>query len=225
MTDLITIAILVGIGILTSILPEKVMDGLTNVFSLGQVGIRTIRRRNDRSDTLTNFILFLCFVFSFGYLFVPYWEMVYCILFGVSYLCLIAQTNRIAHPFSKRKRISVLLAVWLMSAIAFAGAIGLFNHHQFIRDINIFSKVMYTHNIYSYFYYLTNHEWVSALFEGVIMFASFYVTWAQFKYMRLENSFKANTMIRFWIKIVLVCIILIGLSFGGYCAIKYAYYL
>lgn len=224
MTDLVVLGIVSVIGIVITCIPKKWLDVITDVFSLQTYGIRTIRRRNDQTDTLTNCILFVCFLFSVGYCFIPYSFVLYSVLFAVSFLCLIAQTNRVTADLTPRERFSLLSAVWFMSTTAYVGAIGMFNQHQAEKDTAVFIQSLYAHELQSVLYFLTHHEFMTVTLQIVVFFVSFYVVWAQFKYMRLENTYKANNLINFWIKTICVCLLLIGLSFGGFYCMNRAYY-
>lgn len=224
--DFIVLVVLAAIAVVFCFLPTTVQQWFAAHLSFGHFGIRTIKRRHDQTDTLGNFILFLCLVFCCLYWKIPqYFLLLYTILFGISFLILMSQTYRISQTYSKKKQISLILAIFTMCAIAYCSAIGLLNGHQIMKDLPVFLQSLQKNETSSFFYYVRHYEWVSVILSGLVMFYTFYLVCAQFKYMRLENSFKADNMIFFWIKVIFVSILSIGLGYGGYRIIALAYYL
>ncbi len=208
-------------------LPASACDCLAKKASLGSFGIRELPRRNDRTDTLANCILFVLFIFSCVYWLIPDMTIVY-ILYTVLYLfsciLLFGQTCRISKDFGDGAHLALFLLIGLMMFVSYVSALGLLNGQQIIIDVVSFRKQVQANQLLDYFYYLKHHEFFSVFIQGVLFFASFYVVWAQFKYMRLEDTFKANHIVLFAFKIVFVCAIMMGLSYGGYYALDFAYY-
>lgn len=214
----------VGIGVLLYFLPQNMYNGITNVFSLNDLGIRKNNWRHDYDDLLASLFLLLSFIFSFVFYEIPYFYVVYSILYLFSFLCVLAQTNRICKSESKKHRLSLIFAIYCMSGIAYLCAIGVFNHQQAYVDAYVFQKALANKEVFRLFYWATNHEPISNLLQSILFFASFYVEWAQFKYMRLEDSYKANNLIFFWIKVILICVILLFLSSQGFQFINNVFY-
>ncbi len=208
-------------------LPSSACDWLAQKASFGSFGIRELPRRNDKTDTLGNCILFLLFVFSCTYWLIPDMTIVYIvytILYLLSCIFLLGQTCRVSKDYSDGHHLALFLLIGLMMFVAYVSAIGLLNGQQIITDVVPFRKQVQTDQLLDVFYYLKNHEIFSVILQGILFFASFYLVWAQFKYMRLEDSYKANHIVLFAFKIIFVCIIMLGLSYGGYYMIDFAYY-
>lgn len=224
--DFVVVVVLVAIAVVLCILPTTIQQWWANHLSFDHFGIRTIKRRHDQTDTLGNFILFACLVFC-----CLYWQLqdsfmvIYTVLFGISFVLLMGQTYRISSTYPKKKQNSLILAIFTMSAIAYCSAIGLWNGHQILKDLPVFLQSLQKHATSSFFYYVRHYEWASVILSGLTMFYTFYLILAQFKYMRLEDTFKADTLIFFWIKVIFVSILSIGLGYGGYVLIAFAYYL
>lgn len=225
-TDLFVILAFVPIGVVLCILPESVQKWLAQYISLGQFGIRTIERRHDKTDTLGNIILFLCLVFCVSYWLLPeYFFIIYSILFWISFVILCAQVFRISQDYPQKKQISLILSIYVMCVIAYCCAAGFLSGHQIYHDLSLFLKDIHKNPFTSVLYYLQNYQWASVILTGVTMMYSFYLVWAQFKYMRLENSFKADNIIFFWIKVTFVSILSIALGYGGYVLLAVSYHI
>ena len=81
MGDYIVMGI-VGILILVmSVLPKTVYNGITYTFSMHKYGIRKIQRYRTTTDTLANCIIGVLVVFSIFYCFIPFYSVVYAILY------------------------------------------------------------------------------------------------------------------------------------------------
>ena len=95
MGDYIVMGIVGILVLVMSVLPKTVYNGITYTFSMHKYGIRKIQRYRTTTDSIANLIIGILVVFSIFYCFIPFYSVVYAILFILSYLCLLAQVNRV----------------------------------------------------------------------------------------------------------------------------------
>lgn len=224
MTDYIIYGIVGVIALIALLLPKPIRHAITTIFSFGEFGLWEIHWRHDTVDLISNFILLLMFIFSVGYFMVPYYQIVYILLYGFAVICLLAQTYRVTDDDPTWKSILTLLPLLIMLAVAFFGAMGLFNQHHAVKATTVFVKALEKKELLDPIFWISNPEPLIVIFQALSYFASFYVAWAQFKSMRLDDTYKANNLFLLWIKIIFVCAILFGLNFGLYFALKKAFY-
>ena len=63
------------------------------------------------------------------------------------------------------------------------------------------------------------------LFQAFLYFIPMYCLWAQFKYMRLEDTYTGRNIGLFLIKVILICIFMVLFAYGGYEVLNWAYYI
>ncbi len=212
------------IGLVFILMPKPIRQWMASTISLNKFGIRYSNWRRDRIDTLTNFFLFLSFLFSIIAPFIPYGIYIFCGLFMFAFLCLMGQTYRISEKEKASTRLSIVIAIVLMSVVAHLSATilvrlnGLDPLTQFLKDVQ-------EGNIYYFAYWVTRYEPILLLNQMACYLAAFYVVWAQFKYMRLENHYKATKIGFLWFKIILVCLLLVANSLGFVYLVNMVYYL
>lgn len=212
------------VGLVGIILPKPIRQFLASTISLNTFGIRYSNWRRDRIDTLTNFFLFIYFLFSIAAPFIPYGKYIFCGLYMLAFLCLMGQTYRVSEKEITTTRLSIVIAIVLMSVVAHVSATilvrlnGLDPLAQFLKDVQ-------DGNIYYFSYWVTRYEPILLLNQMVCYFAAFYVVWAQFKYMRLEKHYKATKLGFLWFKIILVCLLLVANSLGFVYLVNMVYYL
>ena len=225
--DILCLAVSFVLGVGISFLPEGACNWLAKKGTMGSFGIREIPRRNDKTDTFANTILFIALIFSCLYWVTPdmtYIYVAYTILYLMSCIFLLMQTCRISKGYDDGHHLALFISVGMMMFVAYISAMSILNGHQVITDLAVFKKHIAAGKLWHVLYYFKNHEIFSVILQGILFFVSFYVVWAQFKYMRLEDSYKANNIVFFCIKIVFVCLILVALSAGGYYFLDAAYY-
>ena len=122
---------LVGILVnLMSILPKSVYNAITYVFSMHKNGIRKIRKYNSTTDSIANLLIGVSIVFCIFYCFIPFYSILYAIFFMVSYLCMLAQANRVTSRKTQSVARTVLFLTNLFAGVSFLGALGFLNHHM-----------------------------------------------------------------------------------------------
>jgi len=73
------------------------------------------------------------------------------------------------------------------------------------------------------FYLLTNHSIIVYILQGILFFIPVYCMWSQFKYMRLENTYKAMNIITYVIKVLFICFVMAFLAIEGFDFINFVY--
>lgn len=225
--DTITVVISVLLGIGICFLPNSASEWIATKASLHSFGIRNLPRKNDKTDTLANMVLFFLLVFSCTYWLIPditIAYILYSLLYLISCFLLLAQCCRISKSYSEGHHLAFFLAMALMMVLSYISAMSVFNGHQVVDDLLVFRKHLAHNELFEILYYFQNHEIFSVILQGLLFFSSFYMIWAQFKYMRLESNYKARNIVFLWIKVLFVCAIMLGLSWGGYALLDMAYY-
>ncbi len=203
----------IGIGVAIYFFPEKGYQVLEPVFTFGNVGLRKVKRRHEYVDTLSNLIFLICIVFSLFHFEIPYQSIIYGVMFWLSYACLFFQLRRITKKENKRDRLIVLYTSYVFAICSFLASSNLLIDFQ--TDTNIFVQSLHSNHVFSLFYILTNHEPMIVLLQTILYIASFYCLWAQIKYIRLENEYKARNMIFFCVKFALLCVLFLLFAYYG----------
>ena len=217
------VSILCSIGI--ALLPSRFLKPLTDWFSLGTKGIRQIRRRRDQTDTIANACLAASLFFSLIFWLIPGHFVIYGILFLLSFFCLLGQTQRISEKMTPAYRGAVLFFISLMFFFGLFCALGCFNDFVTWKAATQFSQDLFSGEVFHIFYFLRNYVPMMVILQGLCYLLPMYCLWAQFKYMRLENTYKGRNIGLFAIKIIWLCLVMTGLSYGGVEVLNWAYYI
>lgn len=217
-------SIVLILGVLVVFMPKKAQEFLSDKSSLQHWGMRYSNWRRDYIDTLTNFFLFLCFFGSMGLVISPYGKEIFMGIYFIAFVLLISQTYRISQKMESKEQRLLYLAIYVMCAIAFLAAT-LFMSYPLQNAYKQFLKDIDDQSIYSILYWFTHVQPTMLIHQFVCYFAAFYVVWAQFKYMRLENHYKAVSLTTFWVKVIIVSFVLVAISLGFMYLVKFVYYL
>ncbi|WP_317395742.1 hypothetical protein, partial [Faecalicoccus pleomorphus] len=79
--------------------------------------------------------------------------------------------------------------------------------------------------VFEVLYFLHSFAPMMVLLQGILYMLPMYCMWAQFKYMRLENTYKSRNIGLFTIKILFICLVMVALSYGGIEVLNWAYYI
>lgn len=218
--------LLVAIGVVViAMLPTSFYRLITRLFSWGDWGIRKNKRKHDYDDVLADLFLLLSFVFSVFYYRLPWYPILYSVFFWLSYLSMMGQASRISLREKKRSRLSLLLCLSVMAAAAYLSSIGAFNHFHAWLDTTVFRQSLRNgHHLIS-LYTIKHHEGIVVLLQALLYFFSFYVVWAQFKCLRLEETYKGRNLITFWIKILIISALFILTASAGFRWIHALYFI
>lgn len=217
------LAILLSICI--SFLPKKALKPITSVFSFGKNGLRKMRRRRDTTDTVANVCLGIALLFSLFHWLIPASFIIYGILLLVSFLCVLAWTNKISAKMDRVHRMLVLFDVSMMFFFGLFSALGCFNGFVTFDSAPVLRQDIAGGKVFEVLYFLHIFAPMMVLLQGILYMLPMYCMWAQFKYMRLENTYKSRNIGLFTIKILFICLVMVTLSYGGIEVLNWAYYI
>lgn len=215
-SNLLGILLYSGIVLLLSMLilliPFPVLGKITSPFTFRTFGIRKIRRWNNHTDTLANAFLWLSLLFCIAYPAIPLFQVIYILWLTLAWLAALARAVRLKEVSDKWKRLSVVFCLNLLYGFALFGVLGLFNRGGLIYYADQFWKDIQSKEALHFMYYVTKPAFISYLTQFLLMFIPLYSFWSQFKYMRLENTYKGR-FIGFYLAkelIVTAVVILLG---------------
>lgn len=222
--DKIVILILVAaFGIIFALVPSRTYNILTKTLSFDKKGIRYIRRRHDKVDALANLFLFIGLIFSVFYFVLPFYSLIYAVFLIFSFLCVLGQANRVLKKKNRNVYRIVIYGLYLMAAIGLVSALGLLNSHVADMLVTTYRTDLFAGNVFDIFYLLTNHSIIVYILQGILFFIPVYCMWSQFKYMRLENTYKAMNIITYVIKVLFICFVMAFLAIEGFDFINFVY--
>lgn len=222
--DKIVILILVAaFGIIFALVPSRTYNILTKTLSFDKKGIRYIRRRHDKVDALANLFLFIGLIFSVFYFVLPFYSLIYAVFLIFSFLCVLGQANRVLKKKNRNVYRVVIYGLYLMTAIGLVSALGLLNNHVADMMVTTYRTDLFAGNVFDIFYLLTNHSIIVYILQGILFFIPVYCMWSQFKYMRLENTYKAMNIITYVIKVLFICFVMVFLAIEGFDFINFVY--
>lgn len=222
--DKIVILILVAaFGIIFALVPSRTYNILTKTLSFDKKGIRYIRRRHDKVDALANLFLFIGLIFSVFYFILPFYSLIYAVFLIFSFLCVLGQANRVLKKKNRNVYRIVIYGLYLMTAIGLVSALGLLNNHVADMMVTTYRTDLFAGNVFDIFYLLTNHSIIVYILQGILFFIPVYCMWSQFKYMRLENTYKAMNIITYVIKVLFICFVMAFLAIEGFDFINFVY--
>lgn len=222
--DKIVILILVAaFGIIFALVPSRTYNILTKTLSFDKKGIRYILRRHDKVDALANLFLFIGLIFSVFYFVLPFYSLIYAVFLIFSFLCVLGQANRVLKKKNRNVYRIVIYGLYLMTAIGLVSALGLLNNHVADMMVTTYRTDLFAGNVFDIFYLLTNHSIIVYILQGILFFIPVYCMWSQFKYMRLENTYKAMNIITYVIKVLFICFVMVFLAIEGFDFINFVY--
>lgn len=209
MVNFLGISIVSVLVVVMSIMPKVVYNAITVAFSMRKFGIRKIRRYNSKTDTLANCMIALFLLFSIFYCFIPFYQVIYGVLYVFSYLCVLAQANRVTSRKSAGMARTVILLTNVFAGIGFLSALGFLNNHISVGVINQLMIDIHSRAAFGILYVLQNRTWTYLFFQGLLFMFPVFILWSHFKYMRLENSAKAVYFITYIIKMLFMIVLVI----------------
>ena len=210
-------------SLLLILIPLKTMSILTTPFSMKTFGIRKIKRWHSRTDTLANLMLWISVLLCVGAPLIPYSPIIYLVFLLFTWLCTASRAVRMTQVKEKWKKLTVIFLINLIFSIGALAAIGAFNHYAlWIRSFQ-FATDLIDGTATTALYYLTNVQPAAYILQMLILVLPLVNLWGQFKYMRLENTFKAANIYTYILKSLILIIILFGAAFGGPKALERIY--
>ena len=179
--------------------------------SLGQFGVRKIRRWNAYTDSFANFILFLCFIFCCTYWLIPFSFWIYSVILLLTTLITMSRVNFIKQTRLKYPR-------WAAFCFFLVGMIGWFSvaDSAFFEPIYQLQKDVLAYKIDNVLYFLQEVNFMYAVLQGFLMWVPLWFLWNHFKTMRTDHCLRSHNIVTFTLKVVFVCGLLLGLSIFGF---------
>lgn len=202
--------------LLIQLIPLKMLSRLTKPFSWKTFGIRKIKRWHSRTDTLGNLMVWisalLCVTAPWG----PYAPIWLSLWLSYTWLCTLSRAVRLGQGVVRWQKQTVIFLVNLLYGISLLGLLGVYSHYGLWIRAYLYAHEISTGAGLNWMYYLTNIQPAAYLLLVIISFWPMAVLWGQFKYMRLENTFKASNIYLYINKYTVLILVLLFLgSFGS----------
>jgi hypothetical protein len=218
MTTTIFLALIYSVGILLVallllLLPLKWQAVITKPFSFKVFGIRKIKKYHSRTDTLANLLIFLSIVLCFAAPLIPHGPLVYGLWLTFTWLCTWSRAVRMKDVTSYAKKVYVIFCIHLVYGFGLLCALGMYNYYSLWIRSYLFVAEMYAGSWKNFLYYLTSPQFAAYMFNTFLLLIPVINLWGQFKYMRLENTFKSRNLFFYTVKelIVLAVILAVGI--------------
>ena len=179
-------------------------------WSLGNFGIRKVKRWDVKTDSFSNGMLVISFLFCCGYWLIPYSFLIYSIaLIFVTWITMV-RVGRLSKKVVKHPS-------WIAFGFFMAGLCAWYAASQYNGDLLIvlFRKHVLA-GISSVLYFLQEEDFAYTLLQGVIMWLPFWFLLNQFKTMRIDCCLRASSEFFCLIKIFVFCFCVMSLSLYGF---------
>ena len=203
--------------------PHKVMKSIVGTFSLGEFGIHYSKRKRDNIDDFGRWMMFVSLVFSIVYPVLPFFRYIFVAFLAFAFLCVLGQTTRVTDQVNVVKKKLVLIGVYAMFLVGVFAGLGLLDGNALDPYIKQVLPSIIDKEYMNPYFYFTSPIVAVYLLQAIIFMIALYYQWAQFMYMRLEDTYKAAWMITWILKIILCCTILFTFSYNGFDAIEQIY--
>lgn len=192
--DLFESMVAVLISLLILLIPIRQLVMLTKPFSFKTFGIRKLKRWHSRTDTLGNFFLwvsvFLCVLFPL----IPYPNWVYGVWLTFTWLCTLSRAVRMSAVRDRSVKQTVVLMVNLVYGFGLLAGTGLFDRGGLLIRSQAMVEAAKDGSAFHILYILHSPNLPAYLLQMTIMLVPACSLWHQFKYMRLENTYKASSL-------------------------------
>lgn len=182
-----------------------------SAFSLGSFGLRHLMKWKSSTDTLGNWILFLCFVFCCTYWMIDRYWIYYSILVLFSTICTMARVSKLPKKNMPHPKWTVF-CYWMVGLIGWFCAV----HSGASANVLLFKMDVFSHAANTPIYFLTHVSFMVTILQGVLMWIPVWILWNHFKYMRCQKMVRAKNVYTLTIKLVFVCIVMWGLYAYGF---------
>lgn len=214
--DLLLSAIVLVVAMLMMLIPLKWLSLITTPFSMRTFGIRKIKRWHSRTDTLGNLMLWISLIFCVGFPWIPYSPLIYLFWLTFTWLCTVSRAVRMSQVRLRSIKIQVIFLINLIYGVGILAGFGFYNDYVLWVRSYEYANLVVAGEALQPMLYLTNSAPAAYLVQVLILAVPVMNLWGQFKYMRLENTFKAANMFTYWMKSLLVLALTAGLGiFGG----------
>lgn len=206
--SLFYIAIVLFVSLILLLLPLQAQSAMTWLFSFRTFGIRKVKRWHSRTDTLANLMLWISVIFCLLAAWIPYAPLIYLCWLTFSWLCCVSRAVRLSEVRIRSRKLTVIFLINLTYGISLLAALGFLNHYALWLRSFLFAQDIMSGEALHLMYFLRSVEPADWLAQTIILILPLTVLWGQFKYMRLENTFKASSLAVYVIKQICFCIFL-----------------
>lgn len=206
--DLLYLGVILLASLVVLFIPLSVLGTLTKPFSFKTFGIRKIRRWNNRTDTLANAFLWVSFLLCFGSLFFGLygrWIVLAWLIF--SWLCALSRAVRLPKAVKMARKLTVIFFLNVLFGLGVLSVTGLCNNGILWINASQFLQDMISHKAWDLFYFLHEPYLICWLFQFLLCVIPCFWLWGEFKYMRLENTFKGYSFFSYVMRQIFVTLI------------------
>ncbi len=197
-----------GIGIFIAVLiacfPFKMIALCTTPFSMKTFGIRKIKRWHSRTDTLANFMIWISIILCVSAPWIPYSPWIYGVWLTFTYLCTLSRVVRLTQANNDANKRIVIFFVSAIYAISLMCALGMMNGYMLWKYFFDYANMIESKEAFNIMLYLNNITPMGYLAQLIVLLVPVLNLWGQFKYMRLENTFKGVHIVSYVIKTLLM---------------------
>lgn len=210
-------------SLLILLLPLRFLAAVTTPFSFRTFGIRRIKRWHSHTDTLANLMLWISVLFCLGYAWIPYAAVIYAVWLTFTWLCTLARAVRMSEVRERWKKMTVIFFINMIYGFGLLCGLGVFSYYSLPIRTFLFANEIMTGQGLNYMYYLTSPQPAAWLLQTLLMLIVLCTLWGQFKYMRLENTFKGRNLFTYVFKCLIVLVIVLGIGMFGQRGIEKVY--
>lgn len=205
-----------GIGIFIALivacLPFKAVALCTTPFSMKTFGIRKIKRWHSRTDTLANCMIWISVILCIGAPWIPYSPWICAVWLTFTYLCALSRAVRLTQAYNDAYKRIVIFFISALYAISLNCALGMNNGFVLWKYFFDYANMIESKAAFDIMLYLNNITPMGYLAQLILLLVPLVSLWGQFKYMRLENTFKGANIFLYVIKTLILLLIVFGLG-------------
>jgi hypothetical protein len=206
-------------GILLCLVPAGWIRTVTSPFTFHNFGIRKIKRMHTTTDTLANGLETVCLLFCIIYPIVPAYSWIYLLILIFTFLCTLSRWAVMAAKGKDWKHkvecAFVLFGYWMVFAAGLLcnTVLEADNASVFISN---WLHALFQGTYLDVMYYLVNPDLFFWLLKGFLMAVPVFFLWQQFKYLRLERTYRAANIFTYVLKIIFILALMMVFCVEGY---------
>lgn len=216
------IGILLG-SLLILLIPLKTLALITTPFTFKTFGIRRIKRWHSHTDTLGNLMLWISVIFAFAAPWIPYSPIIFAVWITFSWLCAVSRAVRMNAVDHRWKKLVVIFYLNMIFGFGLLCGVGAFSYFSLPIRSFLFANDIVSGKGLQAMYYLTSPQPAAYLLQALLLLIPLCSLWGQFKYMRLENTFKARNMFTYIVKYTVQIVVIAAIGFIGQRGIEKVY--
>lgn len=212
---LILILAVLFFSLLFLLIPLKYVAQLTIPFSFKTFGIRKIRRWHSRTDTLANLFLWISVILAFAFPFIPEARLAYGIWLTFTWLCTLSRAVRLSQIRKGNIKLTVIFMLNLIYGFGMLSGLGLLDDQGLWIRSETLVRDLSNPEAWQILYLLRSPNFMSYLLQAALMVFTLCTLWSQFKYMRLENTYKARFLATYIIRNAIAAALILGAGVYG----------